>query len=126
MNLTELFSDWIKKVETENPPGSDIVAINFGMMQSDKKYMVYITGAEVYDADDDDWAGEIDYQPIRANKYFTLPAEATSGLKRASVLALVTDTLKQLAKAEPGRLLFANRFVTANYDDGDLSLIKNG
>jgi len=124
MNLTELFSDWIKKVETENPPSSDIVAINFGMMQSDKKYMVYITGAEVYDADDDDWAGEIDYQPIRANKYFTLPAEATTGLKRANVLALVIDTLKQLAKAEPGRLLFANRVVTANYDDGDLSLIK--
>jgi len=40
------------------------------------------------------------------------------------VLALVIDTLKQLAKAEPGRLLFANRVVTANYDDGDLSLIK--
>ena len=126
MNLTELISDWIKKVETENPPGSDIVAINFGMMQSDKKYMVYITGAEIYDADDDDWAGEIDYQPIRANKYFTLPAEVTSGLKRANVLALVIDTLKQLVKAEPGRLLFANRVVTANYDDGDLSLIKKG
>jgi len=126
MNLTELISDWIKKVETENPPGSDIVAINFGMMQSDKKYMVYITGAEVYDANDDDWAGEIDYQPIRANKYFTLPAEATSGLKRANVLALVIDTLKQLAKGEPGRLLFANRVVTANYDDGDLNLIKKG
>jgi len=126
MNLTELISDWIKKVEAENPPGSDIVAINFGMMQSDKKYMVYITGAEVYDADDDDWAGEIDYQPIRANKYFTLPAESTTGLKRANVLALVIDTLKQLANAEPGRLLFANRVVTANYDDGDLSLIKKG
>ncbi|HEY9000990.1 MAG TPA: hypothetical protein VIM89_06535 [Mucilaginibacter sp.] len=124
MNLTGLFSDWIKKVETENPPGEDIIAINFGMMQSDKKYMVYITGAEVYDADDDDWAGEIDYQPIRANKYFTLPAEATTGLKRANVQALVIDTLKQLAKAEPGRLLFANRVVTANYDDGDLTLIK--
>ncbi|MBS1523820.1 MAG: hypothetical protein JST50_22640 [Bacteroidetes bacterium] len=126
MDLTELLSDWIKKVENENPPGSDIVAINFGMMQSDKKYMVYITGAEVYDPDDDDWAGEIDYQPIRANKYFTLPAGATTGLKRANVQSLVIDTLKQLAKAEPGRLLFANRVVTANYDDGDLTVIKKG
>ncbi len=126
MNLTELVSDWIKKVEKENPPGQDIVAINFGMMQSGKNHMVYITGAEVYDADDDDWAGEIDYQPIRANKYFTLPAETITGLKRAKVLELVADTLKQLVKAEPGRLLFANRVITANYDDGDLTVIKKG
>lgn len=126
MNLTELFSDWIKKVERENPPASDIVAINFGMMQSGKNYMVYITGAEVYDADDDDWAGEIDYQPIRANKYFTLPAEATAGLKRAKVLELVIATLVQLIKAEPGRLLFANRVITASFDDDNLTLIKKG
>jgi hypothetical protein len=126
MNLTELVSDWITKVEKENPPGTDIVAINFGMMQSGKNFMVYITGAEVYDANDDDWAGEIDYQPIRANKYFTLPAEATTGLKRAKVLELVIDTLKQLVKAEPGRLLFANRAVTASFDDDNLTLIKKG
>lgn len=126
MNLTELVSDWIKKVEKENPPGADIVAINFGMMQSGKNYMVYITGAEVYDANDDDWAGEIDYQPIRANKYFTLPAEATSGLKRAKVLELVIATLAQLVKAEPTRLLFANRVITASYDDENLTVIKKG
>jgi hypothetical protein len=126
MNLTELFSDWIKKVEKENPPGTDIVAVNFGMMQSDKKYLVYITGAEVYDADDDDWAGEIDYQPIRANKYFTLPSEATTGLKRAKVLELVIDTLRQLVKAQPGRLLFANRVVTASFDDDNLTVVKKG
>jgi hypothetical protein len=126
MNLTELFSDWIKKVEKENPPGADIAAINFGMLQSGKSYMVYITGAEIYDADDDDWAGEIDYQPIRANKYLTLPADATAGLKRAKVQELVIDTLTQLVKADPSRLLFANRVLTANFDDGDLTVIKKG
>ena len=126
MNLTEPISDWIKKVENENPPGANIAAINFGMMQSGKNYLVYITGAEVYDADDDDWAGEIDYQPIRANKYYTLPPGATAGLKRAKVLELVIDTLKQLVKAEPGRILFADRVVTANFDDGDLTVIKKG
>ena len=85
-----------------------------------------ITGAEIYDADDDDWAGEIDYQPIRANKYLTLPADATAGLKRAKVQELVIDTLTQLVKNEPGRLLFANRVVTTNFDDGDLTVIKKG
>lgn len=126
MNLTALFSDWIQKVEKENPPASDILAINFGMMQSGKNYMVYITGAEIYDADDDDWAGEIDYQPARINKYLTLPMEATNGLKWAKVLELVVATLTQVIKAEPGRLLFANRVVTASFDDGNLTVIKKG
>jgi hypothetical protein len=124
MNLTVLFSDWIKKVEKENPPGSDIVAINFGVMQSGKGFLAYITGAESYDADDDDWAGEIDYQPIRINKYFLLPAEITAGLKWKKVLELVIATLTQLAEAEPERLLFANRVVTAGFDDGKLTVIK--
>ena len=126
MNLTELFSDWIKRVEKENPPGADIVAINFGMMLSGKSYMVYITGAEIYDANDDDWAGEIDYQPARAIKYLTLPSEATTGLKWAKVLELVVATLTQLVKTEPGRLLFANRVLTASFDDGNLTVIKKG
>jgi len=124
MSLTTLFSDWIKKVETENPPGQEIVAINFGMMQSDKGYMVYITGAEVYDPNDDDWAGEIDYQPIRANKYLLLSRDVTKGLKWAKVLELVADTVKQLAEQDPGRLLFASRVVTAGFDDSKLTVIK--
>ena len=125
MDITALISDWIKKVETENPPTPGIVAINFGMLQSDKGYMVYITGAEIYDANDDDWAGEIDYQPVRANKYLLLPREITKGLKWINVLELVITTLKQLAAAEPGRLLFANRVVTAGFDDGKLTVVKS-
>ena len=126
MNLAALFSDWITKVEKENPPGTGITAINFGMLQSDKGYMVYITGSEIYDAADDDWAGEIDYQPSRANKYFLLSREITTGLKWMKVLELVIATLKQLSESDPGRLLFANRVVTAGFDDGKLTVIKGG
>lgn len=125
MELTLLFSDWIKKVEKENPPGQDIVAINFGILHSDKGYMTFITGSEIYDANDDDWAGEIDYQPIRVNKYFLLPREATKGLKWMGVLDLVIATLRQLVESGPDRLLFASRVVTAGYDDGKLTVIKS-
>jgi len=124
MSLISLFSDWIKKVETENPPGPEVVAINFGMFQSDKGYMVYITGAEIYDANDDDWAGEIDYQPIRANKYFLLSRDLTKGLKWLKVLELVAETLKQLVEQDGGRPLFNNLTVTAGFDDSKLVLVK--
>ena len=53
------------------------------MLQSDKGYMVYITGSEVYDAGDDDWAGEIDYQPPRKDKYLLLTPRIDQRLKMA-------------------------------------------
>lgn len=124
MNLSQLLSDWIKKIENENPPPASIAALNFGMLQSDKGYMVYVTGAELYDADDDDWAGEIDYQPSRQNKYVTLPRELTAGLKWRGVLDLVANTLKEIAGAQPDRLLFNGRALTASFDDGDLIMVK--
>ena len=125
MNLSLLFSDWIKKVENENPPGPEIVAINFGIFQSDKGFMIFITGSEIYDASDDDWAGEIDYQPSRANKYFLLPREITAGLKWAKVLELATNSMKQLIETEPQKTLFGNRVVTIGFDDNKLTVIKN-
>src|ERR1700733_12255714 len=124
MNLNDLLSEWINKIEDENPPPANIAAINFGMFASDKGYMVYITGAEVYDPDDDDWAGEIDYQPVRKNKYLLLPREFTSGLKWKGVLDLTGNSLKELADANPACLLFKGRVVTAGFDDSELMLVK--
>jgi hypothetical protein len=124
MNLSDLLSEWIKKIEEENPPAANIAAIYFGMLTSDKGYMVYVTGSEVYDPDDDDWAGEIDYQPARKNKYLLLPREITSGLKWKGVLELVAATLKELAANQPGRPLFTDRVLTAGYDDNELVVIK--
>jgi hypothetical protein len=125
MNLSQLLSEWIKKIEEENPPAANIAAINFGMFTSDKGYMVYVTGSEVYDPDDDDWAGEIDYQPARKNKYFLLPREFTAGLKWKGVLDLVVSALKELAADLPGRLLFEGWILTAGYDDEALVVVKS-
>jgi hypothetical protein len=124
MNLSQLLSDWIKIIEQENPPPAAITAINFGMFTSDKGYMVFLTGSEMYDPDDDDWAGEIDYQPARKIKYLLIPREFTTGLKWKGVLDLVVSTLKELAGTEPGRVLFEQRVLTAGFDDGELMVIK--
>ena len=123
MSLNESLSQWIKKIELENPPPTTITALNFGMLLSDKGYMVYLTGAEVYDPDDDDWAGEIDYQPPRAIKYFLIPREFTKGLKWRGALDLAVAWLKEYSATEPG--LFTGRAVTAGYDDGELITIKS-
>ena len=125
MSVTTLISNWLKKVEAENPPPTTITALYFGIFKSDKGYMVYVTGAEVYDANDDEWAGEIDYQPARVNKYLLLPGEFTKGLKWAGVLALVAITLKEIVLAPGAGTLFSNRVAAAGFDDGDLVWVKS-
>ena len=86
--------------------------------------MVYLTGAEVYDPDDDDWAGETDYQPPRKIKYLLIPREFTTGLKWKGVLELVVTSLKELVGSMPANALFAGRAITAGFDDEALELIK--
>jgi hypothetical protein len=124
MELNALLSGWLEKIEKEYAPPAEITALNFGMLQSDKGYMVYITGAEIYDANDDDWAGEIDYQPPRKDKYLLLPRELTKGLKWPKVLELIADALKQITRGNSLGLLFANRVIVAGYDDSALILVK--
>lgn len=124
MKLSDVLADWLKIIGQEHLPGANITALNFGMLHSDKGYMVYLTGAEVYDQDDDDWAGEIDYQPPRKIKYLLIPREFTQGLKWKGVLELVVSALKELVAATPGDPLFAGRAVTASFDDEALELIK--
>lgn len=125
MNLTTLLSGWLHKIETENPPPADIIALNFGILKSDKGYMIFLTGSEVYDANDDDWAGEIDYQPPRANKYLLLTPEIAKSLKWTKVLEELTPALKELIATGAAPKLFQNRPITLGYDDEKLILIKS-
>ena len=126
MSLATLLSDWLHKIESENLPSADITALNFGILRSEKGYMIFLTGSEVYDAADDDWAGEIDYQPPRANKYLLLTAEINKTLKWTMVLELLAPALKEVITTEAAPQLFRNRTVTLGYDDEKLILIKSG
>lgn len=120
MELTELLSGWINKIATENPPPESIKALYFGLMNTDKGYMVFVTGAEDYDPTDDDWAGEVDYQPPRMNKYVLLPAGFTKGRKWKDVLALVAEALRSLT----GAAVFNGRVAGIGYDDRELTMLK--
>jgi len=121
MRLTDILSEWLTKIETQNPPPADITALYFGIMNTDKGYMVFLTGAEAYDKDDDDWAGEADYQPPRSIKYLLLPAEFTKGQKWKGVLELVANELK----TQTGGAIFKDRVAGVGYDDRELIMVKD-
>ena len=116
---------WIKKLESYSQPPKGIIALNFGLFESDKGFMIYLTGSKVYDPTNGDWATEINYEPISLYKYLLLPSDDIIGLKWGEVLELICLTLKDFVEEHKDYRLFKNRIVTAGFDDGDLVIIKS-
>ena len=125
LSLKSSLLDWIDKIENYAKPSKKITALNFGLFESDKGFMIYLTGAEAYDASDNDWASQIDYEPIELYKYLLLKGSGISGSgKWDEVLELVCKNLKELIDEHPDYALFKNKIVATGFDDGDLIVIK--
>jgi hypothetical protein len=120
-----LFNNWILDIIKKETPDSSIIAINFGIFESDMGYQLYLAGFKDYDKDNDDWAtGLGDFSPD--DKYFKLPDNDFKGLKWDSVLTKVTDLIKGFISMDSCKGTFlANAIaITTGFDDGDLIRIK--
>ena len=107
--MKELILNWIKLLCIEEAPAESITALNFGVFESLNGFTLYLTGACDYDAEDDDWACSLDYEPKR--KYLEI--------KVVEILAsLLSNTKIKESK------LFYNRIITIGFDDGELLRIK--
>ena len=62
--MEEEIRHWIQQINDETILPSDIVAFNFGLFESEEGYCIYLTGSKFYDESDDDWACDIDFEPI--------------------------------------------------------------
>ena len=88
-----LFNNWVTKIIKSELPDSSIIAINFGLFESDKGFQLYLAGFKDYDKDNDDWAtGLGDFSPN--DKYFKLPDNDFKELEWDSVQAKVADLIK--------------------------------
>ena len=123
--LDGLLREWIKKLENYSQPGKDITALNFGLFESDKRFMIYLTGSRSYDSSNDDWASEVDYEPISLYKYLLLSTNDVVKLKWDGVSQAINSVLKNIIAENPSYKLFKNRVVTAGFDEGDLIIIKD-
>jgi len=120
VDLTGLFENWITKININSSLDEEIVAINFGIFESENGYMVYITGSNEYDPDDDDWASEINFEPSQNLKYFNIPSELTKDIHWEEVQSDIESTLKKIIAQNKDLNLFKNRRITTGFDDGNL------
>jgi hypothetical protein len=84
--------------------------------------MAYLTGAKVFDENDEDWACEVDYAP--AEKYFNLPVNFVSQTWEQA-LNNVIGMLTAFANSNDfAQSAFEGRqALTVGFDDGNLHRI---
>jgi hypothetical protein len=124
MTFKDQFNDWMTQLTQSESPSADIVAFNFGLFETEDGYTIYLVGAKEFDADDDDWATEVDFEP--ANKYLVINPAETKELNWNQVLEKVRGTIEQFVKSGRfGKSLLKNaEAITTGFDEGDLLRIK--
>jgi hypothetical protein len=125
LDCQTLFNDWLIKIIKTESPDSSIIAINFGIFESDKGFQLYLAGFKDYDKDNDDWAtGLGDFSP--KDKYLKLPDNDFKGLEWDSAQTKVTDLIKGFMSTDSYEGTFLDKAIaiTTGFDDGDLMKIK--
>jgi hypothetical protein len=99
------------------PSDLNIVAVNFGLFESESGYQLYLIGSSSYDDTDDDWSTNEDFIPKQ--KYFDKVLRA----KDYQQTLFETETLinKFLSSdSYEDSILNEVKYITYGFDDGDL------
>ena len=114
--------NWIEKLNSNERIPENIAALNFGLYEAEENYILYLSGSENYDENDDDWATEVDYEP--KDKYINLPNSKNMDWKE--ILNEVEESIIEIINSNNFQnSIFTNiKNITVGFDDGDLIKIK--
>lgn len=122
--MKEKITNWLQRLNDEEAVPSNIVALNFGLFNSEKGYCIYLIGSEHYDETDDDWACDVDFEP--KEKYLEITDADVQNMSwekfQNDVVQIISDYICQTTVCDSS--LFFNRVVTIGFDDGDLVRVK--
>lgn len=117
---------WLLSIAEYETLPDGIVALNFNLWEAVEEngnscYTLELTGAKVYDAEDNDWACEEDFDPRQRN---CDALQLSSEIPWEDLLKGLVEILKEL-KAELAEIsLFQVKHITAGFGEGNLEVIK--
>ena len=108
--VTAIVKQWLLFIAEYETLPNDIIALNFNLWEAVEEngqscYTLELTGSKQYDAENDDWACEEDFDP----------REVLNGL---------VEVLKELKKELKVISLFQVKHITVGFAEGDLIVIK--
>lgn len=93
---------------------------SFGIFESENGYCVYLIGSESYDVDDDDWACDVDYEPV--DKYLNIEGVDVDPDKFLN--EVITILLDIISLEKVSAWLLHTKYITVGFDDGVLEKIR--
>ncbi len=121
MKLQDRFNLWIEGINNSEEISDEIIAFNFGLIETEIGYSMYLIGSEEYEADDDDWACEVDFEP--EDKYFDLKVETDDWeYVQSTSEKLIRNFIA--SESYQNSFLFKADAITTGFDDGDLTKLK--
>ena len=61
--MKKQIENWLQKLSQDNIDDNGIVALYFGIYETETGFCLYLIGSKEYDANDDDWACSVDFEP---------------------------------------------------------------
>ena len=68
--MKKQIEDWLLELSHNEVITENIVALNFGIFESENGYCVFLIVSESYEVDDDNWACDVNYGP--GDKYLII------------------------------------------------------
>jgi predicted transcriptional regulator YdeE len=116
--------NWISEISDDKSFTSEIVAINFGLFESEDGCMTYCIGSKIYDRENDEWACNEDFIP--QNKYLKIPNRLTENKNWQEIQNMFSEILQKYISSLDYEFSLLNKVkaITCGFDEGDLQKIK--
>jgi hypothetical protein len=114
---------WLTNICLNEHPDESIIAYNIGIFQTPEGFSLYMIGSQNFDANDSDWATEIEFEP--EEKYFVL-SDDFSNLDWDQVQYKSIHAIQEFMKMDVFKTSFLAKAkaITIGFDDGDLVRLK--
>jgi hypothetical protein len=98
------FVQWLQHICHKEPKSPDIVFYHFGLFDTDKTTMIYLTGSKEKNINTKDWKGINEYEP--EFKYFDLGNESFYNSDDINLQENIEHALKQFISSREFKLCF--------------------
>ena len=116
--VKNIIKNWILRIDEEETLPKEIIALNFGLFEP---YGIELTGSELYNFYDDDWACDEDFEPVeRTCPDLNIPED----MDWKDVLEMISEILEELVSELDALEILQVPHITTGFCDSDLVIIK--
>lgn len=112
--------EWIKRIFLDKLLANNILALNFGLFETENSFLIYCIGSSIYNSKNSDWACNEDYVPHE--KYFDLNGRYANTSWNQFFIE-ISEELRILITKNSSIIPSSIKYITCGFDDGELMIL---